>query len=26
LPLGFATWYTTGQLRDIRYRKLQTSP
>jgi hypothetical protein len=26
LPLGFATWYTTGQLRNIRYRALQPAP
>lgn len=26
LPLGFATWYTTGQLRNIRYRLLQPTP
>jgi hypothetical protein len=26
LPLGFATWYTTGELRNIRYRLLQPSP
>ncbi len=23
LPFGFATWYTTGQLRNIRYRPLR---
>ena len=26
LPLGIATWYTAGQLRNLRYRELQPSP
>ena len=24
LPLGLATWYTTGVVRKIRYRRLET--